>query len=104
MTLPNFTRMKIHHSIITLFLFLSINVLAQEKPNILVTGFWNPTGQMIAHFSNDTSLNAEGWQGENWEGLGFNIHSFFPEPSVYTGICEVDYQNVHRDFYHLTDS
>ncbi len=102
--ITNFRRMKIQYLILTLFFALSINLLAQEKQNILVTGYWNPTGKMIAHFSNDTILNADGWQGENWEGLGFNVHSFFPEPGVYTGIFEVDYQNVLRDFNHLTDS
>lgn len=75
-----------------------------DAPKVMVTGYWNPTGQMIAHFSTDTLLNPEGWLGENWNGFGFDVHSFFPEPYTYTGILEVDYQNVLADFYWLVDS
>jgi pyrrolidone-carboxylate peptidase len=75
-----------------------------DAPKVMVTGYWNPTGQMIAHFSTDSLLNPEGWMGENWGGFGFNVHSFFPEPYIYTGFLEVDYQNVLKDFYYLVDS
>jgi pyrrolidone-carboxylate peptidase len=94
------------------FLFIALGLLislkslkAQEEyPNIMVTGYWNPTGKMISHFSTDTLLNKLGWKGENWMGLGFNVHSFFPKPGSYTGVFEVDYQNVQADFKWLTDS
>lgn len=86
-------------------LFLGLKVNSQNSPrNIMVTGFWNPTGQMISHFSSDTVLNPYGWEGENWSGLGFNVHSFFPKPGVYTGELEVDYQNVLEDLYRIADS
>lgn len=74
-----------------------------EKPNIMVTGFWNPTGQMIAQFSTNTELNPEGWMGENWEDLGFDIYSFFPDPDTYSGDFEVDYQDTWEDFWRITD-
>lgn len=74
-----------------------------ELPNIMLTGYWNPTGQMIAPFSNDTYLNPDGWKGENWEGHGYNIYSFFPNPGTYNGTFEVDYQKTWEDFWNITD-
>jgi len=71
--------------------------------NILLTGFWNPTGLMIAPFSTDPILNPDGWKGENWEDLGFNIHSYFPTPGTYTGTFEVDYQDTWNDFWNITE-
>ncbi|GAG18751.1 unnamed protein product, partial [marine sediment metagenome] len=59
-----------------------------ELRNIMLTGYWNPTGQMIAPFSNDTYLNPDGWKGANWEGLGYNIYSYFPTPYTYNGTFE----------------
>jgi len=57
-----------------------------EHNNILITGYWNPTGLMIAPFSNNTYLNPSGWKGSNWEDLGYNIYSFFPTPGTYNGM------------------
>ena len=71
--------------------------------NIMLTGYWNPTGQMIAEFSTDPYLNPGGWKGENWEGLGYNIYSFFPTPYTYNGTFEVDYQNTWDDFWTITE-
>jgi pyrrolidone-carboxylate peptidase len=71
--------------------------------NIMLTGYWNPTGQMIAEFSTDPYLNPDGWKGENWEGYRYNIHSFFPTPYTYNGTFEVDYQNTWDDFWNITE-
>ena len=73
-----------------------------ELPNIILTGYWNPTGQMIAPFSNDTFLNPEGWIGGNWEERGYNIYSFFPNPGIYNGTFEIDYQKTWQDFWDIT--
>jgi len=70
--------------------------------NIMLTGYWNPTGLMIAPFSNDTALNPDGWKGANWEDLGYDIYSFFPTPGTYTGNFEVDYQDTWNDFWDIT--
>jgi pyrrolidone-carboxylate peptidase len=70
--------------------------------NIMLTGYWNPTGQMIAEFSTDPYLNPDGWNGENWEGLGYDIYSFFPTPYIYNGTFEVDYQDTWEDFWNIT--
>jgi pyrrolidone-carboxylate peptidase len=71
--------------------------------NIMLTGYWNPTGQMIAPFSNNTYLNPGGWKGANWENRGYNIYSFFPKPGVYNGTFEVDYQDTWEDFWNVTE-
>jgi pyrrolidone-carboxylate peptidase len=68
----------------------------------MLTGYWNPTGQMIAHFSTDPYLNPGGWKGENWLDKGFDIYSFFPTPGIYNGTFEVDYQNTWNDFWNIT--
>ncbi len=71
-------------------------------PAIMLTGYWHPTGQMIARFSTDTVLNPAGWQGENWEGRGYSIYSYFPDPATYTGTFAVDYQKTWEDFWAIT--
>jgi pyrrolidone-carboxylate peptidase len=82
--------------------------------NVMVTGFWNPTGQMIAHWSLDPYLNPGGWDGANWEGWGFNVYSYFPDwhGGLFNGTFEVDYQNVggypavpgfYGDFWNITN-
>ncbi len=76
---------------------------ANELRNIMLTGYWNPTGQMIAQFSNNSYLNPSGWKGENWEGWGFDIYSFFPTPGVYNGTFEVDYQDTWEDFWSIAE-
>ncbi len=74
-----------------------------ELRDIMLTGYWNPTGQMIAPFSNNTYLNPGGWKGANWEGWGYNIYSFFPKPGTYNGTFEVDYQDTWEDFWNITE-
>jgi len=76
--------------------------IENDFPNIMLTGYWNPTGQMIAQFSTDPYLNPDGWKGENWEGRGYDIYSFFPKPGTYNGTFEVDYQNTWADFWDIT--
>jgi len=74
-----------------------------ERRVIMLTGFWNPTGKMLINFSTDPQLNPNGWKGENWEGLGFDIYSYFPDPNDnYKGMFEVDYQETWEDFWNVT--
>jgi len=80
---------------------------SREEPTILVTGYWPPTNEMIRHFSMNTNLNPEGWQGDNWENRGYDIISYFPEfsdPDCSScgqgyGDLEVDYQDTSDDFW-----
>ena len=74
-----------------------------ERPVIMLTGYWNPTGKMLINFSTDALLNPNGWEGENWEGLGYDIYSYFPDPNDnYRGMFEVDYQDTWNDFWEVT--
>ena len=47
--------------------------------NILLTGYWPPSNEMLRKFSNNPTQNPAGWQGQNWEGRGYNIYAYFPE-------------------------
>lgn len=75
--------------------------------NIMITGYWPPTNAMIRPFSTNPAKNPSGWVGGNWEGRGYNIHSFFPEfPGITSppygpgqGEFMVDYQNASTDFW-----
>jgi pyrrolidone-carboxylate peptidase len=70
----------------------------------MVTGYWNPTGQMVRNFSTNTSLNPGGWQGNNWEGRGYDIYSYMPNWSnSFKGDFEVDYQDTSADFWTYTN-
>ena len=85
---------------------------SREEPIILLTGYWPPTNEMIRHFSQDLELNESGWQGENWENLGYDIISYFPtfnDPDCTScgqgnGTFEVDYQDTSEDFWPIANS
>lgn len=95
--------------------FLAAPALAGNTKNILVTGYWPPTNEMLRQFSADPVINPGGWVGMNWEGRGYNIYAYFPEfPDGPTGTCmqlgdscswgagegdmTVDYQDATADF------
>lgn len=80
-----------------------------EFPNIMLTGYWPPTNEMIRQFSDDPVQNPQGWAGGNWEGHGYDIFAFFPEfpngpgPNCCcwgqgVGDFEVDYQDTTADW------
>ncbi|MBU0718000.1 MAG: hypothetical protein KJ749_07115 [Planctomycetes bacterium] len=74
-------------------------------PNIMITGYWPPTNEMLRQFSTSLDQNPEGWVGENWERRGYNVYSFFPEfPAGLgkgEGDFEVDYQDTSADFWQI---
>jgi hypothetical protein len=84
----------------------------RENPVILVTGFWPPTNEMIRHFSTSDMLNPEGWQGNDWEGRGYDVVSYFPEfenpdcdnCGMGYGNFEVDYQDTSNDFWPIVNA
>jgi hypothetical protein len=76
--------------------------------NVILTGFWPPSNQMLADFSTDKRLNPRGWQGKNWRGYGYDVYAFFPTFPGGTqvnpegdGDFEVDYQDVLLDFQRI---
>lgn len=78
--------------------------------NILLTGYWPPTNEMLRRFSTSATQNPGGWVGGNWEGRGYNLYSFFPEfpggvganPKG-NGDLEVDYQDTTADWTRITN-
>ena len=92
---------------------ISVNIQNKnrERPILMVTGYWPPTNEMLRHFSQNTDLNPNGWQGENWRDLGFDVVSFFPEfdPADCNncgqgyGDFEVDYQDTSEDFWTIVN-
>lgn len=83
---------------------------AGQTNNILITGYWPPTNEMLRPFSTDPTQNGGSWIGANWEGRGFNVHAHFPEfPGGTTvnpwgnGDFEVDYQDTSADWTRITE-
>jgi alkaline phosphatase len=77
------------------------NVPPGRTKNIMLTGYWPPTNEMLREFSQDPNQNPGVWVGENWEGHGYDVYAFFPEFPGGTGSnpkgngdFEVDYQDV----------
>jgi len=86
------------------------SVVAAHTNNILITGYWPPTNEMIRQFSTSPTQNPGGWRGGNWEGRGYDIYSYFPEFPGGTGVnpqgngdFEVDYQDTSSDWWRITD-
>ncbi len=79
---------------------------AEYTHNILLTGYWPPTNEMIRPFSTNPVQNPDGWIGQNWENRGYDIYSFFPEfPNGLgkgEGDFEVDYQDTSADWWTIT--
>ncbi len=76
-------------------------------PVIMMTGYWPPTNEMLRQFSPNPDQNPDGWVGDNWEGLGYNIYAFFPEfphgLGKGEGDFEVDYQKTSHDWWYYTE-
>lgn len=89
----------------TLGLLVAEGVRADYTNNIMLTGYWPPTNEMIRPFSKNPDQNPDGWAGANWEGRGYDVYSFFPEfPDGLgqgVGDFEVDYQDTSADFWRI---
>lgn len=90
-------------------LLLAGTAAGANTNNILITGYWPPTNEMIRPFSQNPVQNPGGWQGGNWEGRGYDVFSYFPEfPGITQppygrgqGDFEVDYQDASADFWRV---
>ncbi len=84
-----------------------VDLVDNGLPNIMITGYWPPTNEMVRQFSNSPEQNPDGWVGENWEGRGYNIYAFFPEfpdgVGKGEGDFEVDYQDTSYDWWRIID-
>jgi hypothetical protein len=77
--------------------------------NIMLTGYWPPTNEMVRQFSTNPAQNPDGWKGGNWKGRGYNVYAFMPEFPGGTGVnskgegdFEVDYQDTSSDWWRIT--
>jgi pyrrolidone-carboxylate peptidase len=86
-----------------LLLFILISIPLQARRNIMMTGYWAPTSEMIYRFSDDPELNPDGWIGENWEDSNYDVYAFFPAFNRETREFEVDYQATWEDFWAAVD-
>ncbi len=79
---------------------------ADYTRNILLTGYWPPTNEMIRSFSTNTTQNPGGWLGGDWEHRGYDVFSYFPEfphgLNAGEGDFMVDYQRTSADFGRIT--
>ena len=105
------TRVRIYPACLACaFLFVSaVGAMAAHTNNILITGYWPPTNEMVRHFSTNPEQNLTGWEGQDWEGLGYDIHSYFPEFPLGVdvdpqgeGDFTVDYQDTSEDWWRIT--
>ena len=79
---------------------------------ILLCGYWPPSNECIRPFSTNPMLNPDGWIGQNWEGRGFDVVSYFPTFGIPDcdscgqgfGDFEVDYQDTSEDWWNIVDS
>ena len=102
--------MRLQLAVTILVAALATGAHAAHTNNIMITGYWPHTNEMIRSFSDNPVQNPDGWIGENWEGSGYNIHAYFPEFPGGTeanpkgdGDFEVDYQDTSDDFWRIVD-
>jgi hypothetical protein len=108
-----------------LFVVVAVDLHAQAASgscdrNVVITGYWPPTNEMLRQFSTNPAQNPDGWQGENWNGHGFNVYAYFPEfppdgdpfPDTFGSESfigsedsdfRVDYQDTSEDFWRIID-
>lgn len=97
-------------AVVTTFLATTAGAGDLPRPAILLVGYWPPSNEAVRPFSTDPVQNPDGWIGENWEGRGYDVYSFFPEftPPTCTscgrgmGDFEVDYQDTSADWWAIT--
>jgi len=88
--------------------------------HVVLMGYWPPTNEMLRPWSTNPEQNPGGWIGEDWEGYGYDVYSFFPEfppdgdPSNDSigddgavgsprHDLRVDYQATSADFWRIVD-
>lgn len=88
---------------------------------VVLMGYWPPTNEMLRPWSTNAEQNPDGWVGENWRGLGWDVMAFFPEfppdgDPTNDAIGQdgavgspdfdlrVDYQATSADFWRIVDT
>ncbi|HML73107.1 MAG TPA: hypothetical protein PKB02_01295 [Anaerohalosphaeraceae bacterium] len=77
----------------------------QTRRNVVLTGYWPVTNEMLREFCDDPVINPNGWKGSNWKSMGYDVYAFFPtfpanpyQNPKGNGVLEVDYQDTFADF------
>lgn len=77
----------------------------QARRNVVLTGYWPVTNEMLREFCTDPIINPDGWKGKNWKSMGYDVYAFFPtfpanpyQNPKGDGVLEVDYQDTFADF------
>ncbi|MEZ5595992.1 MAG: hypothetical protein R3E84_06295 [Pseudomonadales bacterium] len=114
--------------------FASASAQATERPspptlltadatctnNVVLTGYWPATNEMLRPWSTNPAQNPDQWVGRNWHGMGYDVYAFFPEfppdgnpmndafgSDGWAGAegsdLQVDYQDTSRDFWRIVD-
>lgn len=91
------------------------------EKNVVLMGYWPPTNEMLRQWSTSEVQNPDGWKGENWRELGYDVYAFFPEfppdgDPTNDAIGDdgavgspdfdlrVDYQATSADFWRIVDT
>ena len=106
------SRTRFAFSVLLVIAATALPAAADYTRNILLTGFWPPTNEMLRPFSqfHNSAGDPNGWVGGNWEGRGYDVYSYFPEfenpqnPGAGTGDFMVDYQKTSADFWHYVNA
>jgi pyrrolidone-carboxylate peptidase len=96
-------------TVLTLAVFVMTGCAAKSK-NVLLTGYWPPTNEMLRPFSDNCDQNTVEWIGKNYLNSGYDVYAYFPEFPGGTaknpkgdGDFEVDYQDTLADFQRITN-
>jgi hypothetical protein len=93
---------------------------AECTKNVVLMGYWPPTNEMLRRYSDNPLQNPGAWEGEDWEGYGYDVYAFFPEfppdgDPTNDDIGDdgavgsprfdlrVDYQATSEDFWRIVD-
>jgi len=97
-------------AILSFRLFSGVGFAAYTN-NILLTGYWPPTGGengMLSQWLYDP-YNPDSWQGANWNNSGYNVYALYPTFPGGTGsnprgdgFFEIHYESVYNDFAGVT--
>lgn len=87
------------------FVGLCATGCGQARRNVVLTGYWPVTNEMLREFCDDPAINPDGWKGKNWKSMGYDVYAFFPtfpanphQNPKGEGVLEVDYQDTLADF------
>ncbi len=99
------SRIHLRYVVWLMLVSLCVAGCGQTRRNVVLTGYWPVTNEMLREFCDDPVVNPDGWKGKNWKSMGYDVYAFFPIFPVNPylnpkgdGVLEVDYQDTFADF------